>query len=130
MGAGPRGGGLSAVQTHMTNTLNTPVEVLEQRFPLRVCRYQIRRGSGGRGLRSGGDGLVRELEFLAPARVTLLTERRRHAPWGSNGGQPGAPGRNLHNGRELPPKLTLDVAAGDLLTIETPGGGGWGSARP
>jgi N-methylhydantoinase B len=127
MGAGPRGGGLSGVHTHMTNTLNTPIEVLEQRFPLRVRRYQLRRGSGGRGLRPGGDGLVREFEFLAPVRATLLTERRRHSPWGSAGGEPGAPGRNLLNGRELPGKLTLDLAAGDVLTIETPGGGGWGA---
>lgn len=130
MGAGPLGGGLSGVHTHMTNTLNTPIEVLEQRFPLRVRRYQLRRGSGGRGLRAGGDGLVREFEFLAPARATLLTERRRHAPWGSAGGQAGAPGRNLVNGRELPGKLTLDLAAGDVLTIETPGGGGWGHLGP
>jgi N-methylhydantoinase B len=126
MGAGARGGGLSGVQTHMTNTLNTPIEVLETRYPLRVARYMLRTGSGGAGARPGGDGIVRELEFLAPARVSLLTERRRRGPWGSNGGGPGAPGRNLLNGRELPGKLVLDVVPGDRLRVETPGGGGWG----
>jgi N-methylhydantoinase B len=126
MGAGPRGGGQSGVQTHMTNTLNTPIEVLETRYPLRITRYGLRRGSGGAGRRPGGDGLVRELEFLAPARVTLLTERRRRAPWGLGSGQSGAPGRNRLNGRDLPGKVALEVVAGDRLTIETPGGGGWG----
>ncbi len=126
MGAGPRGGGLDAVQTHMTNTLNTPIEVLESRYPLRVTRYAVRDGSGGRGRRRGGDGLVREFEFLHPARATLLTERRYHAPWGLAGGGDGAPGRNLLNGEELPPKVHFAVEAGDRLTIETPGGGGWG----
>ena len=128
MGAGATGGGLSGIQTHMTNTLNTPIEVLEARFPLRVTRYGLRNGSGGHGRRAGGDGLVRELEFLAPASVSLLTERRRHAPWGSDGGEPGRPGRNLLNDRELPGKVALAVAAGDRLRIETPGGGGWGKA--
>ncbi len=126
MGAGPRGGGLSAVQTHMTNTRNTPAEALEMRYPVRVRRYALRRGSGGAGRRRGGDGLVREYEFLAPARVTLLTERRRHAPWGLAGGGPGAPGENRLNGRPLPGKVSLEVAPGDRLTIATPGGGGWG----
>jgi N-methylhydantoinase B len=128
MGAGRDGGGHSGVQTHMTNTLNTSIEVLETRYPLRVSRYALRRGSGGAGQRHGGDGLIRELEFLSPARVTLLTERRRRAPWGLGSGQAGAPGRNLLNGRELPPKTALEVASGDRLTLETPGGGGWGPA--
>lgn len=128
MGAGSAGGGLAAVQTHMTNTLNTPIEVLEMNFPLRVRRYGVRRGSGGAGRRPGGDGLVREFEFLAPAQVTLLTERRRHAPWGLAGGAAGAPGRNRRNGAEVPGKVSLTVAAGDRLTVETPGGGGWGGA--
>ncbi len=126
MGAGPRGGGLSGVHTHMTNTRNTPVEALEMRFPVRVRRYALRRGSGGAGRRRGGDGLVREFEFLAPARVTLLTERRRHAPWGLGGGRPGAPGENRLNGTPLPGKASLEVGPGDRLTIATPGGGGWG----
>jgi N-methylhydantoinase B len=128
MGAGALGGGLSGVQTHMTNTLNTPIEVLEARYPLRVARYGLRRGSGGAGRRRGGDGLVRELTFLAPAQVSLLTERRARGPWGAAGGAPGRPGRNLLNGRELPAKTALTVAAGDRLRIETPGGGGYGSA--
>jgi len=128
MGAGALGGGLSGIQTHMTNTRNTPIEVLEARFPLRVARYGLRRGSGGSGRRAGGDGLVRELVFLAPANISLLSERRRHAPWGAAGGGPGQAGRNLLNGRELPSKVALEVAVGDRLRIETPGGGGWGNA--
>jgi N-methylhydantoinase B len=128
MGAGADGGGLSGIQTHMTNTFNTPIEILEARYPLRVTRYGLLPGSGGRGLRDGGDGLVRELRFLAPASVSLLTERRTHSPWGCDGGEPGRRGRNLLNGRPLPPKAELAVAAGDLLRMETPGGGGWGRA--
>jgi N-methylhydantoinase B len=127
MGAGPDGGGHSAVQTHMTNTLNTPIEVLEAHYPLRVMRYALRRGSGGVGKRPGGDGLIRELEFLTPAQISLLTERRRHAPWGSGGGADGTPGRNLLNGEELPPKTAREVKKGDRLRIETPGGGGYGT---
>jgi N-methylhydantoinase B len=128
MGSGPSGGGWSGVQTHMTNTLNTPIEVLESRFPLQVRRYALRRGSGGAGRRCGGDGLVRELEFLAPARVSLLTDRRRHRPWGLAGGAAGEAGANWLNGQRLPGKCQRDVAAGDCLLIETPGGGGWGAA--
>lgn len=127
MGAGPRGGGLQAVQTHMTNTRNTPIEVLEMQFPVRVTRYEVRRGSGGRGRYSGGDGIVREFEFLEPATVTLLTERRRHAPWGLSGGWPGTTGENRRSTERLPPKATFDARAGERLTIETPGGGGWGA---
>jgi len=126
MGAGETGGGLSGVQTHMTNTLNTPIEVLERRYPLRVLHYGLRIGSGGAGAHPGGDGLVRELEFLAPACVTLLGERRTHAPWGLAGGEAGAVGRHLYNRRELPGKVAVEVSAGDRLRIETPGGGGWG----
>jgi N-methylhydantoinase B len=126
MGAGPLGGGLSALQTHMTNTLNTPIEVLEMNYPLRLRRYAVRRGSGGAGARRGGDGLVREFEFLAPAQVTLLTERRRHAPWGLAGGAAGAVGENRLNGELLPGKTTVMVTPGDRLSIATPGGGGWG----
>ncbi|MCU7960703.1 MAG: hydantoinase B/oxoprolinase family protein [gamma proteobacterium symbiont of Bathyaustriella thionipta] len=126
MGAGKQGGGLSAVQTHMTNTLNTPVEVLESRYPVRVESLAIRRGSGGAGQRKGGDGMIRRYRFLADAQVTLLTERRSIAPWGLQGGQPGAMGRNLLNDQLLPAKCSLQVKAGDLLSIETPGGGGFG----
>lgn len=128
MGAGRDGGGISAVQSHMTNTLNTPVEVLELGYPLRIRRYGIRRGSGGKGRRPGGDGLVREYEFLADAQVSLLSERRRFAPWGLAGGADGAPGRNTLNGEPLPGKFSRQVRAGDVLKIETPGGGGFGKA--
>jgi N-methylhydantoinase B len=128
MGAGRDGGGLSALQTHMTNTLNTPVEVLETRFPIRVRRYAVRSGSGGGGQRPGGDGLVREFEFLVPARGSLLTERRRHAPWGLAGGQSGRPGQNGLNGKPLPGKCALQLQPGDRLLIETPGGGGYAAA--
>jgi N-methylhydantoinase B len=128
MGAGRHGGGLSAVQTHMTNTLNTPIEVLEAAYPLRIRRYAVRRGSGGRGLRAGGDGLLREYEFLAPAQLTLLTDRRDHAPWGLEGGTDGCPGDNRLNGAPLPGKVALRVGAGDRLEIATPGGGGFGVA--
>lgn len=127
MGAGPRGGGLDAVQTHMTNTRNTPVEALEMAYPLRLERYAIRRGSGGTGRRRGGDGVLREFRFLAPATVTLLTERRRHPPWGLAGGGAGAPGENLLNDTPMPGKCQFDVQAGDRLAIATPGGGGYGS---
>ncbi len=126
MGAGPRGGGLSAVHTHMTNTLNTPVESAEMHFPLRIRRYAIRRGSGGAGARSGGDGLVREYEFLAPTTVTLLTERRRDAPWRLAGSADGLPGRDALNKCPLPSKTVFDARPGDRLVVETPGGGGWG----
>ncbi len=126
MGAGRQGGGLHGVQTHMTNTLNTPIEVIESRFPIRVLRYALRRGTGGRGRRCGGDGLVREFEFLEAAQVTLLTERRTHRPWGVEGGADGEPGSNSLNGKTVPGKATLFVAVGDRLKVETPGGGGWG----
>ncbi|HEB92444.1 MAG TPA: hydantoinase B/oxoprolinase family protein [Gammaproteobacteria bacterium] len=128
MGAGPCGPGLSAVQTHMTNTLNTPIEVLESHYPLRICRYALRDGSGGAGRHSGGDGLIREFEFLAPTIVTLLTERRRHAPWGLQSGGDGVAGCNLRNGEVLPPKVSYEAPAGERLAVETPGGGGWGSS--
>ncbi|MCG6941482.1 MAG: hydantoinase B/oxoprolinase family protein [Thiohalocapsa sp.] len=126
MGAGATGGGLSAVQTHMTNTLNTPVEVIESRFPLRVIRYAIRRGSGGAGARCGGDGLIREIQCLAPAHVTLIGERRRYAPWGLAGGGDGQPGGQWRNDQPLPGKVALNLAPGDRLRIESAGGGGYG----
>ena len=126
MGASPGNPGLSAVQSHMTNTLNTPIESLEQHYPLRIREYSIRRGSGGKGAQSGGDGLVREFEFLEPTELTLLTERRRHRPWGLAGGYPGAAGQNWLDGVELPAKAHISVQAGQVLRIETPGGGGYG----
>ena len=126
MGAGRDGGGHSAVQTHMTNTLNTPIESLEMHFPLRVTRYAVRRGSGGAGQRRGGDGLVRTFEFLAPTTVTVLTERRRRAPWGLAGGADGQPGENRLDDQPLPGKTTFEARPGQRLTVMTPGGGGWG----
>jgi N-methylhydantoinase B len=113
--------------------MNTPVEALEAYYPLRVRRYAVRRGSGGRGRYAGGDGVVREIEFLAPAALTLLAERRRVPPWGLRGGGPGATGRDwlVHAGRarRLAAKTTIAVQPGDRLRIETPGGGGFGRPR-
>ncbi len=131
MGGGPEGAGLSGVHTHMTNTWNTPVEALEAVYPFRVVRYALRGGSGGRGRHRGGDGIVREYEFLSPCVVTVLSTRRATAPWGLAGGEDGTPGRNrlFHtDGREedLPPQFTRRVFPGERLRIETPGGGGWG----
>lgn len=126
MGAGPSAEGLSAVQTHMTNTLNTPVEVIESHYPVRVTQYAIRRGSGGKGQRHGGDGICRGFEFLQSAHVSLLTERRYSAPWGLAGGEHGQPGINCLNGRLMPAKFQCAVAEGDQLLIETPGGGAYG----
>jgi N-methylhydantoinase B len=130
-GAGPQRGGLDAVHTHMTNTMNTPAEALEMTYPFRLVEYAVRRGSGGSGLHRGGEGITRTYEFLSPASITLLTERRRRPPWGLAAASHGAPGRNLlHRADgttlELPSKIQLKVEAGDRLTIETPGGGAWG----
>ena len=133
MGAGPLGPGDSGIHTHMTNSLNTPVEALEPYFPIRVRAYRIRHRSGGRGRFRGGDGVVRSLEMLTDCQVTLLSERRRHAPYGLEGGSEGKKGRNslLAKGRRktLPGKFSLQVAAGETVSIETPGGGGWGKTR-
>jgi N-methylhydantoinase B len=126
-GGGPNHAGLHAVHSHMTNTLNTPIESLEMHYPLRLRRYQRRRGSGGAGLHAGGDGVIREYEFLEPTQVTLLTERRQLPPWGLAGGEPGQCGVNRLNGTRLPGKTSLVAAAGDRLEIATPGGGGWGA---
>jgi N-methylhydantoinase B len=126
-GACPDAHGPSAVHVAMSNTLNTPVEALELSYPLRVERYELRRGSGGEGRFRGGDGVVRELRALERCRLSLLTQRRALAPRGSEGAADGLPGRNLLNGRELPAFGTLDLEPGDLLRIETPGGGGYGT---
>lgn len=125
MGASAHHSGISAVQTHMTNTLNTPIESLELHYPLRVTAYGIRRGSGGQGEHQGGDGIVREMQFLSPAQVTLLTERRVHVPWGVGGGDAGAVGINRFNGDVVPGKTMFHAKTGDTLRIETPGGGGY-----
>jgi 5-oxoprolinase (ATP-hydrolysing) len=125
-GAGPSFDGASGVHVHMTNSRITDVEVLESRYPVRVVEFGLRRGSGGRGRHRGGDGLVRELEFLEPATVSILSERRVHAPFGLEGGEPGARGRNLLDGVDLGGKCTVEVKAGARLRIETPGGGGFG----
>jgi N-methylhydantoinase B len=128
-GACPDADGPSGVHVAMSNTLSTPVEALELQYPLRVERYGLRLGSGGAGERRGGDGVVRELRVLEPCRLSLITERRAHGPKGVQGGGDGAPGRNFVNGRELPAKATVDLDADDVITIETPGGGGLGRAE-
>ena len=128
-GACPDADGPSAVHVAMSNTLNTPIEALELEFPLRMAEYSMRRGTGGRGRFHGGDGVVRELEALQELSYSLITERRRHAPRGAGGGRPAAPGRNLLDGEELPPKSIGRLRPGQRLRIETPGGGGYGPAE-
>ncbi len=130
-GACPDADGPSAVHVAMSNTLNTPIEALERDFPVRVRTYAVRRGSGGLGRHRGGDGVIREIEALEPMQYSLITERRRHAPPGAQGGAAGAPGRNLliaagGDPRELPGKQTGTLRDGERLRIETPGGGGDG----
>ncbi len=125
-GATASSDGLSAVQTHMTNTQNTPIEVLEMNYPLRVRRYEIRKGSGGQGKQKGGCGIIREFEFLQPARVTILSERRTHAPYGIEGGGAGKPGQNFLNNQLINGKVSLFVKQDDCVRIETPGGGAFG----
>ncbi len=145
MGASATADGLSGVHVHMTNTLNTPAEAMEYAYPLRVTRYELRRGSGGEGKHRGGDGIYREVELLADATVTILSERRRHAPYGLYGGEPGARGQNRYHPHDtetiderlrgsaregaallLPGKITFTAQKGDRVGIATPGGGGWG----
>ncbi|GBC60659.1 5-oxoprolinase [Desulfonema ishimotonii] len=133
MGASACGDGESGVHSHMTNTLNTPIEALEFSYPFQVTEYSIRRGSGGRGRFRGGDGVVREIRLMAAADVTVLSERRTHAPYGLNGGEPGAPGRNIliRNGaaEEMPGKFSERLKKGDIVRMETPGGGGYGRLK-
>jgi N-methylhydantoinase B len=132
MGARPTMAGLSGIHTHMTNTMNTPIEALEHTYPLLVEKYSLRRGSGGRGLHRGGDGIVRAYRFLDKARVSLLTDRRQRAPYGLAGGETGLRGINelVRNSRKkkLKGKVVFEAEADDLLVIRTPGGGGWGRA--
>ena len=128
-GANPDSDGLSGVQVGMTNTLNTPVEALETEYPLRVEEYALREGSGGTGRYSGGDGLVRSVRVEEDATVSLLTERRRHSPRGVAGGADGRAGRNLIDSEVVPSKITTEVSAGTVITVETPGGGGYGTVQ-
>jgi N-methylhydantoinase B len=134
MGASPAKPGDSGVHTHMTNSLNTPIEALERYFPIRIKEYRIRRGSGGKGKLRGGDGIIRSMEFLCEGQLTVLSERRKHAPYGLNGGGNGKKGVNtlrLNQGqnKRLHGKVSLSIARGDCISIETPGGGGWGKLR-
>jgi len=131
MGARPTMDGLSGVHTHMTNSMNTPVEALEHAYPVRMLRYSLRPESGGQGKCRGGDGVIRELRFLTKAQITVLSDRRKFPPYGLNGGEPGQRGMNVlirKDGRreELPSKFSTSVEAGDILSIQSPGGGGWG----
>jgi N-methylhydantoinase B len=125
-GACPDADGPSGVHVTMSNTLSTPTEALELAYPLRVLRHALRLGSGGSGQHRGGDGVIREIEALEACRFSIVSERRAHAPNGARGGNPGRSGCNLENGEEIPGKITGTLEPGDVLTIETPGGGGWG----
>jgi N-methylhydantoinase B len=133
MGARPELPGLDATHTHMTNSLNTPVEALEHSYPFRVRRYEVIAGSGGAGRQRGGDGIRRDIELLCPARVTLLADRRVSAPYGLQGGSPGQPGETLlltdGDSRRLPGKFSLDVDSGAIISLRSPGGGGYGSSE-
>ena len=126
-GASARGPGPTAVHVGMSNTRNTPIESLERSYPMEIAEYAVRRGSGGAGAHRGGDGVVRRYRVLERCTVTLVTERRLRAPRGAMGGADGSTGRNSLNGVPLPAKCRRELQAGDVLTIETPGGGGYGS---
>jgi N-methylhydantoinase B len=128
-GASEKGPGPSGVHVGMSNTLNTPTEAFELEYPMRVERYELLYGSGGEGEHRGGDGIVRSVRVLEPASLSLLTDRRRHPPRGIEGGEPGEPGKNLLNDEELPPKVSRDMEEGDVVTVRTPGGGGYGHPR-
>jgi N-methylhydantoinase B len=127
-GASAKGEGPSGVHVGMSNTFNTPIEAFEMEYPMRVERYELLYGSGGGGEHRGGDGIVRAVRVLEPASLSLLTDRRRHRPNGASGGEPGRVGRNLLDGEELPPKVSREMEEGDVVTVETPGGGGYGRA--
>jgi N-methylhydantoinase B len=134
MGARPTKDGVSGVHCHMTNSLNTPAEALEYAYPLRVRTYSLRTDSGGKGKHLGGDGIVREIEVLTNADVTLLSDRRVRAPYGLSGGAEGAPGRTevlRANGSSeaLPGKCSVRLAQGERIRVQTPGGGGWGKSE-
>ncbi len=133
MGASPVRPGLSGVHTHMTNSLNTPLEALENYLPLKIKKYKLRPSSGGKGQHRGGEGIIREYEFLVPTQVTIISERRRFAPYGLQGGGGGQKGRNilLSKGKRiiLSSKANIKAKLGDILRIETPGGGGYGQKK-
>ncbi|HKR12114.1 MAG TPA: hydantoinase B/oxoprolinase family protein, partial [Pyrinomonadaceae bacterium] len=129
MGARPALDGMSGVHTHMTNSLNTPAEALEYAYPLRVREYRLRDDSGGTGQQRGGDGVIREIETLVPARMSLLADRRKHGPYGLHGGADGSPGVNTVNNQSITAKGSHELKAGDRIRIETPGGGGYGKIR-
>ncbi|MFW6160485.1 MAG: hydantoinase B/oxoprolinase family protein [Acidobacteriota bacterium] len=133
MGAGKESPGLNGVHTHMTNSMNTPVEALENYLPLKIRVYKLRRGSGGKGLWNGGEGIIREYEFFTPAQVTIISERRKFSPYGVSGGEAGKTGRNTlrqdGKNRRLGSKVNIKVQAGDILRLETPGGGGYGRKK-
>jgi N-methylhydantoinase B len=129
-GASARGPGPSGVHVGMSNTRNTPIEAFELDHPMRIRAYALRPGSGGAGRHRGGDGVAREYEALVPVEVSLISERRRHAPQGAEGGAPGAPGANSVNGRPIGGRAALTLKPGDVLRVETPGGGGWGGTEP
>ena len=128
-GASDKGRGPSGVHVGMSNTLNTPTEAFELEYPMRVERYELLYNSGGDGEHRGGDGIERSVKVLEPASLSLLTDRRRHSPRGVEGGEPGEVGQNLLNGEELPPKTSHDLEEGDVVTVRTPGGGGYGQAQ-
>jgi N-methylhydantoinase B len=127
-GASARGPGPDAVHVGMSNTRNTPIESLEQAYPIRIDEYAVRRGSGGTGQHRGGDGVIRRYRVRERCTVTLVTERRRHRPAGASGGGPGMSGQNLLNGQPIPAKCRIELNPGDVVTVMTPGGGGWGEA--
>ena len=134
MGARSTKDGVSGVHTHMTNSLNTPAEALEHAYPIRVRQYSLRSNSGGVGLHTGGDGIVREIEVLTDAQVTLLADRRSRGPYGLGGGTDGAPGRTTIIRRdgseeEIPGKTSVRLRSGERVRIESPGGGGWGKSN-
>ena len=133
MGASSDSAGISGVHTHMTNSLNTPLEALENYLPIRINKYCLRRGSGGKGLHRGGEGIIREYEFFVPTQVTIISERRRFSPYGIKGGQDGKKGKNIlfSKGKKIPlkSKTNIKVQPGDILHVETPGGGGYGRKK-
>jgi N-methylhydantoinase B len=130
MGARPTKSGISAIHSHMTNTLNTPIEALEFSYPFQVLKYEIRRGSGGKGKFRGGDGIQRDIQLHVPAQVSLMTDRRKTCPYGLAGGGSGTPGKNIlvhdNEEKELPSKGTFDLKTGDIISLQTPGGGAYG----